>query len=74
MIGKTLAHYEVVSALGKGGMGEVWRRVIKSWGVKSASRPCQKNLVSEPAGAGELPWAAKVSDDYCAKDRSTQFP
>ena len=25
MIGKTLAHYEVTSQLGKGGMGEVYR-------------------------------------------------
>ena len=25
MIGKTLAHYEIVALLGKGGMGEVYR-------------------------------------------------
>jgi hypothetical protein len=25
MIGKTLAHYEITSQLGKGGMGEVFR-------------------------------------------------
>jgi len=25
MIGKTLAHYEIASLLGKGGMGEVYR-------------------------------------------------
>ena len=40
MIGKTLAHYEITSQLGKGGMGEVWKvrgaRLRRSVAIKKA--------------------------------------
>ena len=43
MIGKTLAHYEITSQLGKGGMGEVYQAKDQKLGRDVRSRFCLTN-------------------------------
>jgi hypothetical protein len=53
MIGKTLAHYEITSQLGKGGMGEVFR-------ATSAMKGKEAKGQNSP-----LIWFAARSRSYC---------
>lgn len=48
MIGTSLAHYEIVAALGKGGMGEVWRARDGKLGREVAIKTLPDEYASDP--------------------------
>jgi serine/threonine protein kinase len=71
MIGKTLAHYEITSQLGKGGMGEVYQAKDKKLGrdvaikvlpeefAKDADRVARFQREAKPEHCGHL-WAGSI--------------
>ena len=46
--GTKLGPYEVVSAIGAGGMGEVYRAATPGWPATSRSRCCRSPLLATP--------------------------
>ena len=60
MIGSTLAHYEVVAALGAGGMGEVWRAEDTKLGRQVALKVLPEEFASDPDRMARFEREAKV--------------
>ena len=48
MIGKTLAHYEITSQIGKGGMGEVYQATDTKLGRAVAIKVLRKDYSNDP--------------------------
>ncbi|NNE08316.1 MAG: serine/threonine protein kinase, partial [Gemmatimonadetes bacterium] len=60
MIGKKLAHYEVIDLLGKGGMGEVYRAVDTKLGREVAIKVLPKELSGDPERAARFEREART--------------
>ncbi len=60
MIGKTLAHYEVIGLLGKGGMGEVYRARDTKLGREVAIKVLPKELSGDPERAARFEREART--------------
>jgi serine/threonine-protein kinase len=60
MIGTTLSHYKIVSQLGKGGMGEVWRAEDTTLGREVAIKVLPDAVASDPERLARFEREAKV--------------
>ena len=60
MIGKTLAHYRITSALGAGGMGEVWRATDEKLGREVALKVLPEDFAQDPDRLARFEREAKV--------------
>ena len=59
LVGRQLGAYKIISLLGAGGMGEVYRRTTPSSGAKSPSRCCRA-FTSRSGAAGALRREARM--------------
>ena len=60
MIGQTLAHYEVTSPLGKGGMGEVWRARDSKLGREVAIKTLPEEFATDEERLARFEREAKL--------------
>src|SRR5512139_1611650 len=60
MIGKTLAHYEIISRLGKGGMGEVYQAKDKKLGRDVAIKVLPKEFAQDADRVARFQREAKL--------------
>ena len=60
MIGKTLAHYEITSAIGKGGMGEVYQATDKKLGRSVAIKVLPEEFASDTERVARFEREAKL--------------
>ncbi len=60
MIGKTLAHYEVTSQLGKGGMGEVWQATDTKLGRQVAIKTLPEEFAKDEERLARFEREAKL--------------
>ncbi|MBN1569168.1 MAG: serine/threonine-protein kinase [Acidobacteria bacterium] len=60
MIGKTLAHYEITSQLGKGGMGEVYRAKDRKLGRDVAIKVLPEEFARDPERVARFEREAKL--------------
>ncbi|MBN1569172.1 MAG: serine/threonine-protein kinase [Acidobacteria bacterium] len=60
MIGKTLAHYDIASPLGKGGMGEVYRAKDQKLGRDVAIKVLPEEFARDPERVGRFEREAKL--------------
>ncbi len=60
MIGTTLAHYRITSALGAGGMGEVWRATDEKLGREVALKVLPADFAADPERLARFEREAKV--------------
>ena len=61
MIGKTLSHYEIISKLGEGGMGEVWEAHDPRLDRVVAIKLIPKHLSSDPTARKRFVHEAKAA-------------
>ena len=60
MIGKTLAHYEITSALGRGGMGEVWQATDRKLGRSVAIKTLPEKFAQDEERLARFEREARV--------------
>jgi serine/threonine protein kinase len=61
MIGKTLAHYQITSKIGKGGMGEVYQAKDTKLGRDVAIKVLSQEFAKDAAGTAALPGILRLA-------------
>ena len=66
MIGKTFSHYEIISKLGEGGMGEVWEANDPRLDRVVAIKLIPKHLSADPSARKRFVHEAKAARSTCS--------